>query len=173
MYPDDDFEDIPLYEIKGNSIYIFTELDHPSKYTGLIEFINDAEEGEELNLHLQCNGGVLDTALIIANAINTSPAIVRCVVAGSIGSGATIIFMACPKRSVTPYSKFLFHYPFVQSATGSLTELHSLVKRTQEQFDSIFDTYYKEVLSEEERKRMQAGEDIYLTGLEIQEIQPR
>lgn len=67
-------------------------------------------EGEpRIILHLNCPGGVVTSAFIIADTIMNLGLPVDCIAEGTVASAGVIVYLACNRRSVLPHAQFYLH----------------------------------------------------------------
>lgn len=78
----------------------------------LMEHIGDIINGclnEFIFVHLNSPGGRADCGLAIYDFIKTSTIPINCIIEGSCDSAATLLFLACQHREMTPNSTFMMH----------------------------------------------------------------
>ena len=84
-------------------------------FGGVDDFINSlAEDDGEINLRINCRGGMVDEAWTIYDTLRATGKTITAEVIGEASSSATILLCAAKKgsRAAHPNAKFLFHYPF-------------------------------------------------------------
>ena len=107
---------LPVFETKGSDgQQIFTAsiigpISNLVEYTLLIQVLDRATPGQVVRLILDTQGGQVDTAVAIANAIRRSKATVIGIANGQVMSSAsTFIFPACHKFEIRRGAIFMFH----------------------------------------------------------------
>lgn len=107
----------------GSHIYFYDEIDEESQLI-LEQLLRDAirellaehaaeifggQLSEVVTIHLNSPGGYGHCGMALYDYIKTSQIPINCVVEGFCASAATLIFLACPNRIMSPSSTFLMH----------------------------------------------------------------
>lgn len=75
--------------------------------TGTI--IEDDIDEPKIILHLNCPGGTVSGAFIIADTIQNLGIDVNCIVEGAVASAGVLILLACDKRYMLPHAQIYLH----------------------------------------------------------------
>ena len=75
--------------------------------TGTI--IEDSIDEPKIILHLNCPGGTVSGAFIVADTIQNLGIEVNCIVEGAVASAGVLIMLACNKRYMLPHAQIYLH----------------------------------------------------------------
>lgn len=75
--------------------------------TGTI--IEDDPDEPRIILHLNCPGGTVSGAFIIADTIQNLGVEVNCIIEGAVASAGVLIMLACDKRYMLPHAQIYLH----------------------------------------------------------------
>lgn len=175
-YPSYDANDIQYVQlsIRDDGVphyYLHSEIGECDRYTSLID---DLIRGcDEIHIHLSSPGGYLDTTQTIINAINIAKNR-GCVVVGHADgpliSAATMIWAACEKVTVQPYSHMLFHDASASGMNMKFHELRILSDFNSKTLGSMYHDLYSCVFSTEEiDDLLNSGDKYYYTAHDVQE----
>lgn len=148
--------------------FIYEEIGEASLYVDMIQTLDYAGPGNEVNIRLCSPGGNLDSAIAIIHAIQRCQAKVIAHADGPLASAATMIFLACDEFMISPYSNFMFH----DASEGSLGKVNENLKSTQATHNLIHKLYhdiYEPYFSAEEVEDILNGKDVYLSSEEMLE----
>ena len=130
--------------------------------------LENAKPGSEVKLYLNTPGGVVDTALMLADAIRRSKAKIVAHLAGTVASAGTLIIMACDDIIVAPFTSFMIHN-YSGGAVGKGHELKARQAFVDKQLNEAFKAFYLGFLTEEEMTQVIDGTDFWMGADEIQE----
>lgn len=151
-----------------NHIYISDDLQEPGLYIELIHCILSAAEGDLIYLHLNLDGGRLDTGIQIINAIrNTAGHVVTCL-ESKAHSMASMIFLAGHEYIVNDKCLMLIHN-YSTGVSGKGHELQANVEATARWFKESAASIYFGFLTEGEIKRIFKGEDFWFHAEDVRE----
>ena len=140
----------------------------PAKYRNLILTCVEAEEGDQIRLIINSNGGNLDTCLSICDNLKETSADTFCIISGSCHSAASAIALACQQVAVLPSSSMLIHN--ARYATGGkAADIEAHVSFSKKQLSRWIESTYKDFLSAVEIKDVIAGKELFLDSEEIVE----
>ena len=111
------------------------ELDKKLSITNVFLDINPV-----INLHINSYGGSLFAGLATVDVIRNLKSDVHSIVEGAAASAATIISVACKKRSIGKYSKMLIHQ-LSGSNYGKYTELEDDMENNRNLMNTIKEIY--------------------------------
>lgn len=94
-------------------------------------------------LHLNCPGGLVSSAFMVADTIETLSTPVDCIVEGNLASAGIILLLACEKRTMNRHSKIYFHETVHCADSIKYYELSSFWKESNE-INKMLKEYYKE-----------------------------
>lgn len=149
-------------------IHIKGEITESDNYTDLIDFLYTVCPDDEVNIHINSEGGNLDTANEIVAAIQSCQATVNGHVNGFCASAATGILLACHNYIVGTGAIFMIHCLSAYNH-GKLPEMMSYGDFLKKQGLSMLEEWYEGFLSQDEIKKVYGGKDIWLNSDELRE----
>lgn len=99
------------------------------------------EVNDKLIIHLNCPGGQVSYAFLIADVIKSLEIPVYCMGEGSIASAGIVLLLACEKRTALPHCTFYFHETIHSIEQLSFDELESFMeesKRVNEELKNYY-----------------------------------
>lgn len=108
---------------------------------GFIQKDEQKEVNDKLIIHLNCPGGQVSYAFLIADVIKSLEIPVYCIGEGSIASAGTVLLLACEKRTALPHCTFYFHETIHSIEQLSFDELGSFMeesKRVNEELKNYY-----------------------------------
>lgn len=149
-------------------VYITDEVMEPSEYNELCFLLRNASPAEVFTIHLNTPGGHIDSAMMIIDAINNSPAEIRAYLSGTVASAGTIIALACDSMYVAPYTAFMCHN-YSHGAQGSGARVKSYVDFIDKEFSQIAKDLYTGFLTDKEIDSISTNDkEIWLNTAEVQ-----
>lgn len=155
-----------VFTAKQVHVYISEEIIEPENYVDLIHTLNTADQNDVVYIHLNTNGGQLDTGVQIINAMQNSAASIITVLEGMAHSLGTLIFLSGDDMIVNDNCMMMFHN-WRGGVVGKGNELTSELDATIKWFSSLAKRIYIPFLSEDEVKNIIRGEDIWMDSKEI------
>lgn len=146
--------------------YLSSEIVEADQYVDMIHKMQTASSGDVIFLHLNLNGGQLDTGVQIINAMQTSQAKVVTVLESLAHSLGTLIFLAGDEMVVHDHCMMMFHN-FRSGLVGKGQELAAELDATIKWFTLLAKKFYIPFLSPEEFDRLLRGEDLWMQAPEI------
>lgn len=138
----------------------------PSAYRELLHCLNNMQEYDSLNIHVNSGGGRLDSTMQLIGAINNSEGNVTVVAAGMAASAASILVLQSPNIIITPISQMMCHNA-TYGVYGKGEEILSSVKFSEKYIDKIIHQSYDGFLTETEIMMLKIGQDFYFDSDEI------
>ncbi len=129
----------------------------------------NAKEYDEFVLNINSPGGIIDSALMIIDAIKTTPAKVSARLTGTVASAATLISMACDEIYPTQGLSFMIHNYSSGGMQGKGHEMKARQQFIDRQLNRAFRDYYIGFLTDEEMSEIIEGKDIWLDHEEVAE----
>ena len=145
-------------------VYISGEI--AGNYFEVVDTLRKAATGDEVHMFLNSEGGELDTAYQIINAIEECSAEVTTYVDSKAHSAATLIFLAGHIHSVAPTAFITCHY-WVGGAKGKANALQKYINFYNDMSKNLFKEYLCGFLKEEEFEKFFEGEDFFFNHDEI------
>jgi ATP-dependent Clp protease protease subunit len=154
------------YTIKETHFYISEAIDDPTQYIDMIHCFNIAGNNDVIYMHLNTEGGRLDTGVQLINAMKNTQAKVVTVLECQAYSLGTLLFLSGQELVVNDNCVMMFHN-FKGSVIGKGNELTSQLDATVKWFNQLAKEIYIPFLSEDEFNRMLKGEDFWMQSSEI------
>ena len=148
--------------------YISSILEEPLKYSDMIFRIQTAGNDDVVFVHLNTDGGYLDTGIQIINAMKSSRAHVIASIEGEVSSMGTFIFLAADEFIVHDNSSMMIHN-YSGGVFGKGHEQIAALESATIWSKDFMHRMYIPFLSEDEVDRVIAGEDIYMHPPEIRD----
>lgn len=161
---------LPYFENTQTTRMIKAFLDEeikPAKYyRPLINAIESLGEGDLVYLSVNSYGGYLDGAIALINAMHSTDANVHCCIDGTAASAASLIALASPSVSVSPYASMMIHAATFGSF-GKQSDVISHASFVDKQVKSLMHDIYKDFLTEQEFQEVMLGKEVWFDSEEI------
>jgi ATP-dependent Clp protease protease subunit len=151
---------------KTITAFITGSIEEPKQYNELCYSLNIADEYMTVYLNINTPGGIIDSALMVVDAINKSKAKVVGTLTGTVASAGTIIAMACDELIIAPHLSFMIHN-YSGGMSGKGHEMKARQKFTDEHLNDAFTYFYKGFLSEIEMTNVIDGTDLWMGTNEV------
>ena len=165
--------DKPTPVIKVNEklyrVYLLEEIGAPLDYAEIVELLEDLDESCTVEFHINTPGGVLDTAVMLMDAINRTEARTVGRLSGTVASAGTMIALTLDELVIAPYTSFMIHAWSVTGQAGKANEIEAQNKFMQKETKELFNSVYERLLTPREIGKVLKGTDIWLNDKEVQE----
>jgi ATP-dependent protease ClpP protease subunit len=153
---------------KVYNCYISDDIGEPSSYDELCYLLESATAGETVVLHLNTNGGYIDSAFKIVASMKRSKAKVvgRCT--GTVASAGTIIALCCDDLEVEDFTSFMVHN-YSGGTQGKGHEIVDYINFSDKSLKSTFKAIYKTFLTDKELTEIIKGKDMWLDAEQTRE----
>ena len=151
---------------KAITAFITGAIEEPKQYNELCYSLNIVDEEMTVYLNINTPGGIIDSALMVVDAINKSKAKVIGTLSGTVASAGTIIAMACDELIIAPHLSFMIHN-YSGGMSGKGHEMKARQKFTDEHLNDAFKYFYKGFLSEIEMINVIDGTDLWMGTNEV------
>lgn len=148
-----------------HTFYISGVIKEAENYIDMIHIIRNASPADQVVIHINSVGGVLDTALQITGAMIESEASITCSVEGSCMSAATLIFLAADNFQVNEHSIFMLHN-YSSGAYGKGGELFDQISHEKVWSTKLLNSVYAGFLTKKEIRSILDNKDIYMDAEE-------
>lgn len=150
------------YTTEEIELLLFSEIQGAAAYLHLGLLLRNLTKKDKVTVRFANNsGGSLDGALHIIYALMDTKAKVTGIVESDIYSAATLIALSIDDLKVRPGSMFMFHAPSTE-LKGKTMELISAALAGMRRDFTVYETYYRRVLTKKEIKSIINGKDLYL-----------
>lgn len=107
----------------------------------VISQVQKQKDSEEFVLHINSEGGGVETGYDIYNYLKSLPQKITTVIEGMCASMATVVALAGDVRIMTTESKFMIHNPWIGGVKGDADELLSAAEEIRAEEDRMIDFY--------------------------------
>ena len=160
---------VPIISDKNHTTaYLTNTIEEPSEYNELCFRLKSASPAEIFTLVINTPGGILDSALMLVDAIKTSKAKVIAQISGTVASAGTIITLACDDVDVAPHTAFMIHN-YSGGLVGKGHELKAHQEFVDANLNNSFTDLYKGFLTPSEIKKVIDGKDYWMNRDEVLE----
>lgn len=161
--------DVPVIINKNHiDAYILDQIDEPALYNELCHALRTAERGDTCTLHINTPGGMIDSAVMIIDAIKASKAKVTAYLTGTVASAGTLITMACDNIYVADHTSFMIHN-YSGGLGGKGHELKARQEFMDKSLNTAFTSFYTGFLTDQEMKDVIDGKDMWMGKDEVLE----
>ena len=142
------------------------EIGVASEYSELIALLKFANENDVIEIEINNNGGCVDTALQIKNAIHECKAQVITCLNVAAHSAASVIMLAGHSYKIGKYASMVIHEGF-SGLSGKPSDIRKHIDFYNRQLDRIVTEVYSEILTEDEIKSVLNGLELILDDTEL------
>lgn len=142
------------------------DIGHVSEYADLLEFLANSDN-VFLELVFSSDGGDMNTALAIMNAIRESKVHCHGSLLTHANSAAGIIFLSCSSHSVSMNSSLMIHEQQSYGLGGRASDLSTYVDFETKQHRRLMKRVYEGFLSESEIDQVLNGKEMWMADNEI------
>lgn len=143
-----------------------SDIGHISEYADLLEFLADNDD-VFLELVFSSDGGDMNTALAIINAIHESKVHCHGSLLTHAHSAAGIIFLSCSSHSVSMNSTLMIHEQQSYGLGGKASDLSAYVSFEVKQHRRLMKRVYEGFLSDTELDQVLNGKEMWMADDEI------
>ena len=148
--------------------YIDQDILEPSYYRNLITVLNNATENDLVILNINSQGGSLDSAISIMQALRDTRAETIAHTVGSCYSAATLLALSCNNVDVGEFSNWMIHDGSYAVASKS-SDIVTRASFENKFIRNIFKSVYIPFISEQEMNDVMRGVDLWMTSSEVRE----
>lgn len=161
---------LPYYESSKVNRCIKVPLDEMIReakyYRNVLQGIDSLSEGDLVLLNVNSYGGHLDGAIAIINAMEMTDADVHCSIEGVAASAASLISLAAPSISVSPYATMMVHSATF-GAFGKQSDVISHASFVDKQVKTLMHSVYQDFLTVKELEEVLMGKEMWFDADEI------
>ena len=150
----------------SHDFYLTSDIVDSTQYDEWIHTCAESRPCDMIEVHINCYGGSLDTAIQIHDMLMAAKADVYVSIEGACCSGASLIAMAGDHVRVLPNSYMMIH----SWTGGTYGKFGNVIENTEFQkkwFADVMTRSYSEFLSKAEIKEILDGKDIYMDAEEM------
>ncbi|MFW9600745.1 MAG: ATP-dependent Clp protease proteolytic subunit [Prevotella sp.] len=149
-------------------IFLHDVIQMPCNYSEAYREILDRREGDVVNLYISNGGGVIDSAILLMDALEKTKAHTIAHISGTVASAATIITLACKEVRIAKYLQFMVH-TYSHGTQGKEHEVKAYVEFSDKELNRSFREIYSNFLSTKEMDLILAGKDMWINEFEVAE----
>jgi ATP-dependent protease ClpP protease subunit len=147
-------------------VYLDENIREAKYYRTVLQAVDSLSEGDLLLLKINSYGGQLDGAIAIINAIENTDANVHAEIEGVAASAASLIALAAPSISVSPYATMMVHSATF-GAFGKQSDVISHASFVDKQVRNLMGSVYKDFLTDKELEEVIMGKEMWFDAEEI------
>lgn len=148
--------------------YITDDIEIPAAYNELVHKLFNATEDDTFIFVINSGGGVVESAVMLTDAIQRSAATVKMLVTGFAASAATILALSGDELEIADHSAFMIHN-YSAGMAGKGNELKARQTFMDQSLNDAFNFYYNNFLTKEEIDRVIEGTDLWMGPDEVRE----
>lgn len=161
--------EVPIIVSEDGNItaYLSDQINEPFTYNELCHRLRTAPEGTTTTLHINTPGGIIDSALMIIDAIKQTKAKVVAHLTGTVASAGTIISLACDELVLGDHLTFMIHNYSSSGISGKGHELKAYQQFVDVNLEKAFRDFYVGFLTDKEMSSVIDGQDLWMTKEEV------
>ena len=153
----------------GNlEVYITDSINEPFEYNELCHRLRAAPASTTVTLHINTPGGIIDSALMIIDAMKASQATIVGCLTGTVASAGTIIALACDHLILGQHLTFMIHN-YSGGMVGKGHEMKAHQEFVDRNLNEAFKSFYAGFLTPKEMQSIIDGRDLWLSSEEVAE----
>ena len=138
-------------------------------YRNLLHYMQQMEEHDELTIWVDSEGGYLDSAMAIVDAMLNSEGNIRVIVTGRAYSAASIIALKAPSLMIGNNASFMCHTASYGTNYSKQGDIECLVDYNKRTVEKLCRETYKNFLTNDEIELMLLGKDYRFDAEETRE----
>lgn len=147
-------------------VYLDEYIKEAKYYRSWLQSVDSLSEGDLILININSYGGQLDGAIAIINAIQNTDADVHATIEGVAASAASLIALASPSISVSPYATMMVHSATF-GAFGKQSDVISHASFVDKQVRNLMGSVYKDFLTDKELEEVIMGKEMWFDAEEI------
>lgn len=159
---------IDYYIYDGDGRFSPDSITNPSYYVNFLALLNDLNPNDNVHVHLNTGGGMLDSSLAIYEGLCNCNAQVTMHVEGPCCSGGSMILMAGDQIIINKFGYVMIH-TFSGGMIGKASDMKIKNEFEMKWWDYSFKEIYKDFLTEEEMNDCLNGKDFWFNAVEVDE----
>lgn len=138
----------------------------PRYYRSILNEMDNLNEGDIVRIIIDTHGGRLDSSIQIINAIQTTEATVYVDVVGTAASAGSLIALAAPHLSISPYTTMMIHHAS-HGTYGSASNVAAYSAFVDNQAKKLMKDVYEGFLTEAEMQDVFTGKEMWMDSDEV------
>lgn len=147
--------------------YLTGLIGEPDDFIGLLTDLETASPQDIIYIHINSQGGSLETVAQILHAMENTQGQVVTSAEGVVASGASLVFFAGHGLAVGTYGYFLLH-DGATTEFGKVSDNYDAAKASKEWISKIYHKVYSPFFKKKEIKKVLNGKEWYLSSEEVE-----
>jgi ATP-dependent protease ClpP protease subunit len=143
-----------------HNIFLDCPIQEPDQYREMIALLFSSSENDTIDIFFNSDGGHLDTALAVVEALKLTPAHVRGILIGACHSACSIISMYCDEIVVLDNAYSMIHTATFGSQ-GNTGNVRSHTEFTVKMVENLLNETYEGFLTKDELIKVKQGVEIW------------
>jgi len=148
------------------NFYLCGEIKEAEEYIEWFQILRSVGETDIVYIRINSEGGDLFSTLQLVRAIQESSATIICSVEGICMSAATLVFLSADRYELSDHTMFMFHN-YSSGTIGKGGEMYDQITHFRVWSEKLFNSFYKDFLTDAEIKSMLDNKDIWLNAEEV------
>lgn len=148
--------------------YITDTINEPYEYNELCHRLRVAPASTTITLHINTPGGLMDSAIMILNAMSESKATIIGNLSGTVASAGTVLALACDQLVIGQHLTFMIHN-YSGGMVGKGHEMKAHQEFVDKNLNDAFKSFYAGFLTPKEMQNIIDGRDLWLSSNEVAE----
>jgi ATP-dependent protease ClpP protease subunit len=144
------------------------DIEAAEQFSNFFSILREAGSEDVVYVHINCNGGCIDTTVQLINAIKNSSATIITSAEGTVASGAAVIFFSGDAFQIGDHCQFLIHTAS-GGGVGKISDTLSFINATTQRIQELYADVFGGFLTEQELESVGKGEELYLTSSQVKE----
>lgn len=153
-------------EYNHYDVFLDEDITEPSGYRDLIALLFGASEDDTVNLMINSEGGIMDTALSIIEGLKNTQAHVTAVLTGACHSAASMIMLNCSEVVVLDSAYAMIHTASYGSI-GSTNNVRTHTEFASKMINKLLEDTYMGFLSRDELEQVKVGMELWFDAEQI------
>lgn len=146
--------------------YLTGLIGEPDEFIGLLTDLETASPQDIIYIHINSQGGSLETVAQILHAMDSTQGQVVTSAEGVVASGASLVFFAGHGLAVGPYGYFLLH-DGATTEFGKVSDNYDAAVASKEWIKKIYHKIYSPFFKKKEINKVLKGKEWYLSSEEV------
>lgn len=156
-------------QVDSVDVYLDEHIGDLLYYRGLIQYLHEMDEHDQLRIWLDTPGGDLGSALAIIDAINNSEGNVTTIVTGEAASAGSLIALMSPNLMLGERARFFLHAASYGIGFSKQSDIENYVDNNKTFLREIMQEAYSGFLTDQEMELLFVGKDYYFRGDDLRE----
>lgn len=157
------------HQVDSVDVYLDEPIVELPYYRGLLQYLRNMNEHDQLRIWIDTPGGSLDSALALIDGIQNCKGEVITIVTGNAASAGSLIALSSPNLVLGDRARFFIHAASYGVGFSKQSDIETYVESNKSLLREVMKEAYSGFLSEEEMELLFIGKDFYFRGEELEE----